>query len=267
MRIEDIDPPRETPGAAEKILATLRAHGFEWSGDVLYQSESRFDATWQALLDKDLAFWCACSRKKVLADARFTGAMGPVYPGTCRNAQLVPNNGDHLAIRVRTADTTITFDDYLYGSIQCALATEIGDFIVRRADGLVAYALAVALDDHSQGITEVVRGADLLNFTPAQIFLQQLLDLGTPKYLHVPVAVNQSGVKLSKQTGASPIDDAKPGQNLVRCLEFLQQDPPPSLASGSPAQIWRWARTNWRPRRLAPMVKNAADQAKLFSNK
>ena len=267
VRIEDIDPPREMPAATEKILATLRAHAFEWSGDVLYQSESRFDAPLQALLDQDLAFWCACSRKQVQAAAGFTGVMGPIYPGTCRNAQLVSNNGDHLAIRVRAADTTITFDDYLYGSIECALATEIGDFIVRRADGLVAYALAVAVDDHSQGITEVVRGADLLNFTPAQIFLQQLLDLDTPKYLHVPVAVNKSGVKLSKQTGASPIDDTKPAENLVRCLEFLQQEPPPSLASGSLSEIWHWARANWRPRQLAPIVKNAADQANLFSNK
>lgn len=259
LRIEDIDPPREIPTASEKIIATLRAHGFEWTGPVWYQSDTPFDAALTSLLDKSQAFWCTCSRKQVQAKARLTGAIGAIYPGTCRHAQLTENGRDQRALRVRVADTTITFDDALYGHLECALATQIGDFIVRRSDGLVAYVLAVVLDDHRQGITEVVRGVDLLEFTPAQIFLQRILGLDTPKYLHIPVAVNSSGVKLSKQTGAAPVDDTKPAQNLVGCLEFLNQNPPASLASESPTEIWKWAQANWSLRRLAAVVKKFAD--------
>lgn len=259
LRIEDIDPPREMPGAAEKIIATLQAHDFKWTGAVLYQSESRFDAALEALLATDSAFRCACSRKRVRAQARSTGVMGPVYPGTCRNKGLTDDSANQLAIRVGVGETTISFDDHLYGHVDCALASEIGDFIVRRADGLFAYALAVVLDDHNQGITEVVRGADLLGFTPAQIYLQRLLGLSTPGYLHIPVAVNPSGVKLSKQTGAEAIDDSRPACNLVRCLQFLAQNPPASLSSQPLAEIWNWARLNWRPRRLAPLANITRD--------
>jgi glutamyl-Q tRNA(Asp) synthetase len=261
LRIEDIDPPREMPTATERILATLQAHGFEWTGAVQYQSksQSQFDTALTMLLDKDLVFRCACSRKQVRAKATLTGAIGPIYPGTCRNAQLTEEGGAKLAIRVRATKTKIAFDDVLYGRLECAIASQIGDFIIRRADGLVAYVLAVVVDDHRQGITEVVRGADLLNFTPAQIFLQRILGLDTPKYLHIPVAVNRSGVKLSKQTGAVPVDDTKPAENLVRCLEFLNQNPPTSLVSEPPIEIWKWAQTNWDPRRIATVVKNSAD--------
>jgi glutamyl-Q tRNA(Asp) synthetase len=258
LRIEDIDPPREMPGASERIITTLRAHGFEWTGPVRYQSESPFDTALTTLFDKGQAFRCTCSRKQIRAKARLTGAVEAIYPGTCRYAQLTENGRDRLAVRVRVDDTTIAFDDALYGRLECALATRIGDFIVRRSDGLVAYVLAVVLDDHRQGITEVVRGVDLLEFTPAQIFLQRILGLDTPRYLHIPVAVNSSGVKLSKQTGAAPVDDTKPARNLVRCLEFLNQNPPASLESEQPTEIWKWAQANWCLRRLATVVKKSA---------
>jgi glutamyl-Q tRNA(Asp) synthetase len=256
LRIENIDPPREPPGASEQIVTTLTAHGFEWSGPIHYQSESRFDDALNALVGQGRAFRCTCSRRRIQADARTTGAMGPIYPGTCRNAGLTHEDAETHAIRVRVDETSIAFDDFLHGHINSALGTDIGDFIVRRADGLFAYVLAVVTDDHAQGITEVVRGDDLLGFTPAQIYLQQLLGLNTPKYFHLPVAVDAAGVKLSKQTGAMPVDDSKPAGNLVRCLDFLGQDPPVSLALEPLPEIWNWARANWRPRRLAATVEN-----------
>jgi len=264
LRIEDIDPPRQAPGAAEQIIAAMVAHGFRWSGDILYQRHNlqRFEAAAGALLEQRLAFACTCSRKSIRENARH-GPVGPIYPGTCRDRL---NDGrDAYAIRMYTANQRISFDDQLQGRIDCALDEDIGDFVIRRKDSLIAYSLAVALDDHDQGITEIVRGVDLLHFTPAQIYLQRVLGLHTPAYMHLPIAVTASGEKLSKQTGAPPIDNQIPTENLFRCLEFLRQRPPPELRAGSIEAIWTWANRNWRPQNLANYQEICVNHIKLSS--
>jgi glutamyl-Q tRNA(Asp) synthetase len=252
LRIEDIDPPREMPGAADQIIETLGTHGFEWSGAITFQSRhrARFEAVTNSLLERELAFPCTCSRRQVRALAT-TGALGPVYPGTCRQRRLTSTEPPY-AIRLRTPGHPIAFDDRLRGRVESTLERDIGDFIIRRADGLVAYSLAVVVDDHDQGISDVVRGDDLLDFTPAQIYLQQTLGFNPPTYLHVPVAVDQAGEKLSKQTGAKPVNAATPADNLHRCLEFLGQAPPEGIRAAPVAEIWSWAQSNWR---LAPLTR------------
>lgn len=259
LRIEDIDPPREVDGAAEQIVESLTAHGFKWSGEPLYQRHNLddFDAVTRSLLDRDLAYACICSRERIRQTARI-GTVGPIYPGTCRD-EVVGTQTPH-AIRVRTNGQRVSFGDRLQGRIDCELDKDIGDFIIRRKDGLIAYSLAVALDDHNQGITEIVRGVDLLDFTPAQIYLQHLLGLRTPAYMHVPIAVTDNGDKLSKQTGARPLNNRQPAENLFHCLKFLSQAPPPELRGASVAAIWSWARENWRPHRLENCRKIAVSK-------
>jgi glutamyl-Q tRNA(Asp) synthetase len=251
LRIEDIDPPREQPGAADRIIETLRRHGFQWSGDIFYQGRNldHFEKIVRFLLEKDLAFPCRCSRRQVRSAAARTGSLGPVYPGTCRDQGGLADTADNT-IRLRSSDEEICFRDAVHGPVACAIGECIGDIVIRRRGGLIAYSLAVVVDDHDQGITEIVRGDDLLDFTPAQIYLQRTLGFDTPAYMHVPVAVNPAGDKLSKQTGAEPVDDSRPGENLHRCLEFLKQSPPPTLRSASTSEIWDWAGANWRPEML-----------------
>lgn len=261
VRIEDVDPPREQRGAADDILRTLEAFGFEWSGEVLYQSrrtEAYRDALDQ-LQTRGALYGCACTRKEI-ADSSVAGIEGPVYPGTCR---AVPSGGrEAKALRVRTDGANVEFDDLWQGRITRRLDTDYGDFVVRRADGLFAYQLAVAVDDAAQGITEVVRGADLLESTPRQIHLQRLLDLPTPRYAHLPVAVNAQGEKLSKQTLAAPVDAKKPVATLVRVLTFLGQSPPADLMDAGLDNAWSWAIGNWRPEKVTParsIVVEASD--------
>ena len=250
LRIEDIDPPREPAGAAEQIIDALSIHGFRWSGDISFQRHNllRFEAVAESLFQRGLAFACTCSRQTVRATAR-TGPVGPIYPGTCRD-KTFDSRKPH-AIRMRTANQHVSFEDRLQGHIDCSLDEDIGDFIIRRKDGLIAYSLAVVLDDHDQGITEIVRGIDLLHFTPAQIHLQRVLGLNTPAYMHAPIAVTQEGDKLSKQTGAPALDNQTPAENLFRCLDALGQQPPSSLRTSSVDAIWAWAANNWRPENLA----------------
>jgi len=246
VRIEDIDPPREQPGSAELILNALEAYGFEWDGAASYQSANRDaqDAAVAQLIEAQQAYPCGCSRRD-LADVA-EGPLGAIYPGTCRTGF----NGSEYAIRVRTNDTPIHFDDHLQGRQTQRLQAESGDFIIRRRDGLIAYQLAVVVDDYLQGITEVVRGVDLLDSTPRQIWLQRLLGYPTPAYVHIPVAVNADGQKLSKNTGAPaiPVDDA--GTTLVMALEALEQQPPSQLRFEPQEEIWAWALKNWSIKRL-----------------
>src|ERR1700742_4386809 len=207
LRMEDLDPPREVPGAADGILRDLEKLGFKWHGPVLYQSRRR-DAYEEALAKLgSQIFPCACSRSEI-ADSALAGIEGPVYPGTCRDGLAPGKTARSLRVRVRSED--IGFDDALQGPIHQDLAKDIGDFVVRRADGCHAYQLAVVVDDAAQGVTHVVRGADLLLSTPRQIHLQTLLGLSHPSYMHLPVAVNAAGEKLSKQTGARPLDLSQP---------------------------------------------------------
>ncbi len=238
VRIEDIDPPREVAGAADDILRTLEALGFEWDGEIVYQSRrtEAYRAALDQLLIANALYGCACTRKEI-ADSSVAGIEGPVYPGTCR-AGLAPGRSAR-ALRVRTAGALIEFNDRWQGAIRRDLETEFGYFVVRRADGLFAYQLAVTVDDAAQGITEVVRGADLLESTPRQIHLQRLLDLATPGYAHLPVAVNAAGEKLSKQTAAGAVDTKNPLPVLLRALAFLGQAPPAGL--GDLGEFWSWA--------------------------
>ena len=245
VRMEDLDRPREAPGAADAILRTLEAYGFEWDGEVVFQS--RRDAAYGAalaLLEKQGAvFPCACTRREI-SDSSLSMMGEPVYPGTCR--QGVSPGRPARTTRVRVEDAVVAFDDMLQGRIAQNLAREVGDFVVRRSDGLFAYQLAVVVDDFEQGITHVVRGADLLASTPRQVLLQRMLSYPTPLYSHLPVAVNRNGEKLSKQTLAAPLADREAPVKLVRALRFLGQDAPAALSAASVPEIWTWARRNWR---------------------
>jgi glutamyl-Q tRNA(Asp) synthetase len=244
LRIEDLDPPREVPGAADEILRTLERLGMPWDGAVVYQS-ARVEAHNQAIENlrrAGLLYACGCSRREI-ADSSLRGIEGPVYPGTCREG--LPIGRDERALRVRTDGANVKFEDRWQGRLESDLERDVGDFVVRRADGFVAYQLAVVVDDAAQGITEVVRGADLLFSTPRQLYLQRLLGVPAPRYAHLPAAVNAQGEKLSKQTGALPVATEPALPLLRRVLAFLGQDAPPELEQGGLESFWRFAIARW----------------------
>lgn len=222
LRMDDLDTPRNVPGAAEDILRTLQALGFRWAGPVVYQSER--GATYAAALARLAAshhtFRCRCTRKEI-ADSSVIGIDGPVYPGTCRNAS-VPED-EAAAERMRAPEETVAFTDRIQGLIQQHLAQDIGDFVLKRRDGLFAYQLATVVDDAEAGVTHIVRGADLLDSTPRQLCLIHVLGLPEPAYAHIPVAINSEGQKLSKQTLAPAIDSRDAVAELNRALQFLGQ--------------------------------------------
>ncbi len=245
VRIEDLDTPRTVPGSAGDILRTLEAYGMAWDGTVIYQS-ARNDA-YQAALNQLQAsgalYGCACTRREI-ADAALQDIEGLVYPGTCRHGLAAGRAA--RASRVRTHGTPVTFEDAVQGTLTQDIEHQVGDFIVARADGVIAYQLAVVVDDAAQGITDVVRGADLMDSTPRQIWLQWLLNLPTPRYAHLPVAVNAQGEKLSKQTRARALDHANPVPALFDALRFLGQDPPPAMRRMPLREAWHWATAKWR---------------------
>jgi glutamyl-Q tRNA(Asp) synthetase len=244
LRMEDLDKPREMPGAADAILIALEAFGFEWDGSIVYQSQ-RLEAYAEALFtlqNKGLVYPCACSRKEI-ADSAMHGIDGLVYPGTCRNGLAAGKTA--RAWRIKVEDRTLSFNDAIQGVVSQNLSTDIGDFVLKRADGFYAYQLAVVVDDAEQGITHVLRGADLLDSTPRQIYLQQALDYPLPSYAHVPVAANSQGEKLSKQTLAQAINTEKPALELWGALDFLGQEPPAALQQADQITLWDWAKTHW----------------------
>ena len=251
VRMEDIDPPREMAGAADDILHTLERFHLYWDGDVMYQSarSSVYTDILQSITHKGLAYPCSCPRREL----RERGA-GTVYDGQCQSGPD-PDRTQH-SIRVRAADAIIKFIDLVQGSKSYAIMQHAGDFIIHRADGQFAYQLAVVIDDAAQKITEVVRGADLVDSTPQQIFLQQLLEYSTPVYGHIPVAVNAAGEKLSKQTGARPVSDQPVIPVLLKALDDLGQSPPGILQTATIDEVLDWSRLNWRrdqvPDRLDP---------------
>lgn len=249
VRIEDLDGPRVVAGAAESILRTLEAFGMDWDGDVVYQSQRNdaYHAALHLLRQHGLTYHCACTRREV-ADSWINGVDGVVYPGTCRNG--IAAGRQPRALRVRTDDRAIDFEDGLQGPIRQRVESEIGDFVLHRADGYIAYQLAVVVDDAEQGVTDVVRGADLLDSTPRQMYLQRLLGYPTPAYLHLPVAANAHGEKLSKQTLAAPVDETQPLNALVRVMDFLGQKPPHELLPAGLETFWQWALANWNAARL-----------------
>lgn len=243
LRIEDLDPPRCLAGAEQEILLSLAGWGLHHDGPLVRQSQ-RTDAYRAALLRLgDQAYACACSRREI-ADSSVHGIDGPVYPGTCRNG---PGTRAGRALRVRVADADLVFVDRLQGEVRQNLARDTGDFVVRRADGWFAYQLAVVTDDAELGVTDVVRGADLLASTPRQLHLQRLLGLAVPRYLHLPVLVDDAGEKLSKQTLASPVLATDAATLLDPLLALLGQSP---TGSGSLEQRLSRAVEHWDPSQL-----------------
>ena len=245
IRIEDLDKPREMAGAADDILRTLEGFGFEWDDEIVYQSQraEAYEEALQTLKSRNLVYPCTCSRKEIADSALEIGLEGAIYPKTCLTH--APQANSQAALRAITLDENIRFNDAIQGEISQNLAKQIGDFVLKRADGFFAYQLAVVVDDAAQSITHVVRGADLLDSTPRQIYLQQLLDLPTPYYAHVPITVNAQGEKLSKQTLAEPISMRLAGQQLFDALRFLGQNPPTETQNATLGAMWRWAFANW----------------------
>ena len=261
VRMEDLDRPRCMPGAAETILAQLADYGLYWDGEVLVQSQR--DAAYTAALDRlkarDAVFPCACSRSQ-LARTQYNqaprNADGEIlYPGTCRNG--LPDGATGRAWRLRVEDAISRFHDRIHGELQQNLAQAVGDFVVRRADGLFAYQLAVVVDDADQGLTHIVRGADLLWNTPRQIYLQRLLGLPTPAYAHVPLVTNAAGQKLSKQTFAPSLPESGRGAVLAQALVILGHPPPSELEGAKPAELLAWASAHWHIANV-PAVANVA---------
>lgn len=253
VRMEDLDPPRVAPGAADDILRTLEACGLHWDGAIAYQSarSEAYHGALHRLRDTGLVYPCACSRREI-ADSAIAGTEGPVYPGTCRGG-MAPDRGAR-AWRLDTRGAAISFEDALQGRAAPRLDDEYGDFVLYRADGAYAYQLAVVVDDAGQGITDVVRGADLLGSTPRQIYLQRLLGLPQPRYAHLPVAVNAQGEKLSKQTLAPPVGAVRPVPALVAALVFLGQQPPEELGRATVGDLWDWALEQWDLARVPRVV-------------
>lgn len=243
--MEDLDRPRCSAAAATAIERSLAAYGFEHDGEIVWQSrrDTRYEEVLEALRQQGRIFSCACSRRE-LADSQLAPDGASIYPGTCRHG--LPPGRVGRAWRLRVAHSNIDFMDAIQGISRTDLESEVGDFVVRRADGLFAYQLAVVVDDADAGVTDIVRGADLFASTPRQIYLQRLLDLPTPRYAHVPVATNRLGEKLSKQTLATPLDDAHPVPALHAVLCFLGQAPPDELKHAPLAELWHWARIHWQ---------------------
>jgi glutamyl-Q tRNA(Asp) synthetase len=242
VRIEDIDPPREMPGAADEILATLEAHDLFWDGAVVFQSARRqaYEAACSRLLAAGLAFRCSCTRGALRADN--DGPAGR-YPGTCR----AKTHHEHAtAVRVRVEPGSERFVDGVQGSVEAQLETTTGDYVIWRRDGLPAYHLAVVVDDADQRVTTVVRGVDLLDSTAVHLHLQRALGLPAPGYFHVPVVVNADGQKLSKQTGAAAVDRSEPRRTAAAVLGLLGARLPNELGGAPPRELWAWAIANWR---------------------
>jgi len=246
LRMEDLDKPRTVKGAADTILHLLENFGFEWDGPVLYQStrDRFYNEALETLRAKQLIYPCTCTRKEINDSSSSLGIEGVIYPQTCLQHPIKPHAA--MAWRIKTDAVSISFKDAIQGEIRQTISSDIGDFILKRADGLFAYQLAVVVDDATQGITHIVRGADLLDSTPRQIYLQKILSYPTPCYAHVPVACNDAGEKLSKQTLASPLDTSKTSLHLIQALDFLGQSPPAALIHEDKSAIWQWAFSNWQ---------------------
>lgn len=251
LRIDDLDTPRNMPGAAASILDCLCRFGLFWDGEVDYQSQhiDDYEAAIKVLQDKQQLYPCTCSRRS-LVDAPL------IYPGYCRDKH--PATDSPHALRIKVTETPIHFTDRLQGEISENLGTQHGDFIVRRKDGIFAYQLAVVVDDYRQGINHVVRGYDLLDSTPKQLYLQSLLAYPSPSYMHIPLIVDQDGNKLSKQTRAEAVNTRQAGPTLFLLLTLLEQDPPLDLRLAPVDSILEWAIAHWQPGRLAK-IKTVPD--------
>ena len=241
LRIDDLDTPRNIKGAAESILKTLDAFGLNWDNSVVYQSQTLdiYHESLNKLIHDKLIYPCTCSRK-TLTD---------IYSGICRDKQTLPNSP--YSLRIKTDNSSISFKDELQGLISHNLA-EHGDFILKRKDQIIAYQFAVVIDDNRQNINHIVRGYDLLDATPRQIYLQQMLGLDAPDYMHVPVIIDEQGYKLSKQTRATAVDLKKPHAVIFELLTLLKQNPPGELQHAPSTELLSWAIKHWNP----AMLKN-----------
>jgi glutamyl-Q tRNA(Asp) synthetase len=250
LRMEDLDPPREMPGAQDAILRTLESYGLEWDGEPVRQSDrhAEYAALVRRLLSQGLAYACTCSRKQL------EGHQG-VYPGTCRDAGHATR---HAAIRLRVPDLSYGFVDRVQGEYRQHLGREVGDFVIRRRDGLYAYQLAVVLDDAWQGVSDVVRGADLLDSTPRQLYLQELLGFAQPRYLHVPLIIQPDGHKLGKSYRSPPLPADQAAPLLVRALRALGQALPGELEGARPPELLSWAVSHWDVGRI-PRCRSLAE--------
>ncbi|HKK00648.1 MAG TPA: tRNA glutamyl-Q(34) synthetase GluQRS [Desulfuromonadales bacterium] len=256
VRIEDLDTPRVVPGAADDILRTLDGLGFEWDGEVVYQSRrtTAYSDALEELRRQGLVYPCGCSRKEILASAPHPGEEGPVYLGTCRGG--LPAGRQARAMRLQVPATKLTFFDDVFGQVEQSLAEEVGDFVLRRADGLFAYQLAVVIDDADAGVTEVVRGADLLGSTPRQIYLYRCLGLPVPSYLHLPLALSAEGEKISKRHGGlGRVEPRESGSLLWDALSFLGQPVPVSLRLAPPEEVLAWGVRCFDPPRIDPAAR------------
>jgi glutamyl-Q tRNA(Asp) synthetase len=242
LRIEDIDPPREVPGAADEILRALEALALDWDGPVVYQSARRevYEACATRLVAQGHAFLCSCTRSELRADRE---GEPPPYPGTCRRRT---RHERATAVRVRVDEGTDSFVDGVQGPVATHLSHATGDYVIRRRDGLPAYHLAVVIDDAAQGVTTVVRGVDLLDSTAVHRHLQRTLGLAPPAYFHLPVVVHATGEKLSKQTGARPVAVAAAASLAAQVLDLLGARLPVELRGAPPRELWTWAVKTWR---------------------
>ncbi len=244
VRIDDVDAPRAVPGVGAGILRTLERLGFEWDEAPVWQQDrtEAYEAALARLQSAGRVYGCACTRK-MLAEAPRAADGSARYPGTCRDG--LPDGAAPRAWRFRVPAGVTVFDDRIQGTVSEDVAGEVGDFILKRADGLFAYQLATVLDDADAGVTDVVRGIDLMCSTPRQIVLQQALGLPTPRYAHLPVVVDAMGQKLSKQSLARAVDGFSPTQLIVDALSCLGQAPPASLQGAALAEVWAWAHAHW----------------------
>jgi len=259
LRIDDLDQPRCRPEHGDKILRQLEAHGLLWDETPRRQSAhvEAYQAAYDQLLARESLYGCGCTRAQ-LAQTSIAAIDGAIYAGTCRDQS---KNLHGNAVRLKVADLSLTLDDVCHGPLLRALAREVGDFVVRRADGQISYQLACVVDEQAQGITEVVRGADLIGSSFRQRYLQQRLDLRQPAYIHVPVLLDEHGRKLSKQNHAESIDRHSVSENLLACLTTLGQQPPASLQGAPAAEILQWACAAWDIHRLAATLAAQSGQS------
>lgn len=260
LRVEDLDPPRVVPGAADAMLRLLDQLGFEWNGEVVYQSQryERYRQVLQSLAERRLVFECSCSRRELIASAPHSGEDGPVYPGTCRNGPV--GSRPERALRLLVPDELVICRDLVFGHLQQNLRRELGDFVLQRADGLFAYQLAVVVDDIDSGVNQVVRGADLLSSTPRQIYLYQCLHQCEPSYCHLPLALGNDAQKLSKRHGnAGVVSAAGGGRALWHALDFLGQAPPHELCAAPPRELLQWGLEYFDLQQVKPQPQAAPD--------
>ena len=243
LRMEDLDTGRVIPGCADQILRTLEAFGLEWDGAIEYQSTRTADYAYalERLTALGATFECSCPRRARDPESG--------YPGTCRSG---PTRPGPTATRFRVEDSVMSFEDRAQGTCRYTLR-ERGDVIVRRRDGAFAYQLAVVVDDARQGVTDVVRGADLLDSTPWQLALQRNLSLATPRYLHLPLVVEPTGAKLAKSRRSVALDATRVGPQLHVALGLLRQAPPAALKLEPASAVLEWACTHWRPEHFVGM--------------